>query len=591
MEERWVVWPECKAGWFSLQPTGGLALVSEAADQRHSVLVFGDLLSCHEASPAEIVLRTWTDGGAEAVRDIDGCFGAVILDRLNCETTLVSDVLGQRTLRYFADSQRLVVSPHDVAMVTTGLVPQQDDYVSALSIATMGWSLGGRSLLKGIDTCHPARYVRWKEGRRDERDDPIIRHDRRIEGADKKRIGATLDNMVETARASVSEIVRRGSVQGGIATELTAGVDSRAVLSLLMSTVSSTRIQAITVGEPDDLDVIVAKRLARAYGLGHASLRSSDCAAPSSDDFATHGALVAFATNGDSNAKVLAIQPLPQFVSTPPLLLCGEGGEIFRGYYYSDRDIPPLSFRDSVSRLRGYVAGVAGHESDMRTALTARLEAAIDQYADISSNPHDLLDLFYTYERFGVWGAHVRRQTWDPLRWSPFYVRHLVRSAFRLPAPVARHARIHAEVLRRFARMAYWLPVNGARRLPLEGKGPVRTGLAKLDVWSQSVLRSALGAMGRSASVSAGMGLEQLRAHAISHDLREYVADLLGARGSLAAEILSDLGLIPFYESADEQNQASLETLGVLIAIEHWRSLVKTAARSAQTVSLTLVDG
>ena len=115
--------PEINGGYFILSPLEELKnkLVTVFSNQSLTVLVFGDLISTPYEKTAEVIWKTWTQAGIEGVRNLDGCFSSIIVDRLNKEVFLVSDLLGLRSLTYYYNNETLLVSMHDVPIVATGL--------------------------------------------------------------------------------------------------------------------------------------------------------------------------------------------------------------------------------------------------------------------------------------------------------------------------------------------------------------------------------------------------------------------------------------------------------------------------------------
>jgi hypothetical protein len=102
-----------------------------------------------------------TRGKVEAVRRLDGWFSAVIVELKTQKVYIISDLLGFRSLSYFFDGEFILVSPHDIPIVATGLYPVEIDLASAGSTVAFDWSLNGKSLLKNISVCSPHEYVTW----------------------------------------------------------------------------------------------------------------------------------------------------------------------------------------------------------------------------------------------------------------------------------------------------------------------------------------------------------------------------------------------------------------------------------------------
>ena len=159
--------PEMQGGWVWLTPAPEQppAMLDAVVQKQRAVLIFGYVTGKDGRSSADLVLRTWETGGVGAVRMLEGSFSAVLIDRSTREVALVCDLIGHRYLRYLADGEGLLISPHDLALVATGRCRPEVDLASACSIVTWGWSLLGRSLLRPLGTLRPTRIVRCSQER------------------------------------------------------------------------------------------------------------------------------------------------------------------------------------------------------------------------------------------------------------------------------------------------------------------------------------------------------------------------------------------------------------------------------------------
>src|SRR3989338_5969059 len=93
----------------------------------------------------------------------------------------------------------------------------------------------------------------------------------------------------------------------------------------------------------------------------------------------------------------------------------------------------------------------------------------------------DLFDLFYLYERHGVWEAMNHRLPWLRRYWSPFTNTQVARLGFGLPAAERAASRIHQMLVRRHLPAGYWMRVNDHKLLALEGDGDIRRWLRQAD--------------------------------------------------------------------------------------------------------------
>src|SRR5262249_30300241 len=162
------------------------------------------------------------------------------------------------------------------------------------------------------------------------------------EGASPRLLPHPFFAACEQQRASVAEIAKireriiealQGYMERHIAhaprilAELSAGFDSRAALATAISIVGRDRFNSISSGTPGSMDVRIGRKVAGRLGIAH---RGGLPAESSAEEYHHQIELMALETNGDANALIAMTK------SIEPLLprLCGDGGEIFRGYYY-----------------------------------------------------------------------------------------------------------------------------------------------------------------------------------------------------------------------------------------------------------------
>ena len=196
------------------------------------VLVFGEIFDSKFPDAATAVLDAWVVGGWNKARNLEGCFSSVILDRTDGVVVLIGDLTGRRALSYFHNNKSLLVSPHDVALMSTGCIPLEYDEVSVGSVVAVEWSLRGRSLLKHVKTCHPAEYLRWSDGKIQHLVDAVVEPAQRISPMDSNAISRHLDHMIKTGQANARIFI---ADKPEIKCDLSAGLDSRVTWSLLLS--------------------------------------------------------------------------------------------------------------------------------------------------------------------------------------------------------------------------------------------------------------------------------------------------------------------------------------------------------------------
>ena len=579
----YTIFPDLRTGWFWLAPMAhrDCSLISEAIDERYALIVFGDIFSNDEKNAAQIVLEAWITGGAPRVRNLEGCFSTVIIDRRSGETALIGDVTGRRRLNYYQAGETLVVSPHDFTLTSTGLVPIEFDLTSVCSVVGIEWSLGGKSILKNVQSCHPAEYLCWNNGHMKRISDPVVQTSERLSRQDLYGISVNLNEMIQVARDQARIFLDNTSE---IRCDLSAGIDSRVVWSLLLSVIDDpSRILSISGGEGHCLDVRVARRLAAMYGTGFLSQMEIP---PSPDEFLGRCDLLAFSMNGGTPGK-RAIKSPTKFTPHPQTYACGNGGEIYRGYYYlhpSLGDRPHLFSKDALGIIqkKSRIDRLPWKTPDLHEGVCKRLTERVEDYANISEDGFDVLDMFYLYERMGVWGSSTARQTWKDPRWSPFMSPQMIRMAFRMPAPIARFATIHSESLRRFVPRAYWIRINDTELLPLENWAPISPVLKAFDKTARQNLARGRRFLNRFRSQQKTKDMDQLAADTVSGLLMRTISDVLLSDKSFALEIFGQSGMERLLGEQKQQQKDHTEVLGLLVAMERWRGMIQNVTQESR---------
>jgi len=573
--------PEINAGWFILYPDSITYqhLVTDFVDQDTAVIAFGDVIAPDVDSTARYISDIWKQWGVDGVRNLDGCFSAVIVDRIQHTLYVASDLMGRRTLRYFSNDGTLLISPHDVPIMATGMCPLEYDLDSAASIIACNWSLQGKPLLKSVAVCDPNEYVTWHHGKLGRVRQPLITVDERIASNDKIGVTKQIDLIIEKLRDS-ARILCAGETEIGAG--LTAGLDSRTSLALLLSVVDPSCIRANTSGSTSNFEVKTAKKLAAWYGFKH------EFKMPDEKDasfFIPHSRLLAFVTNGDTNSK-RAIHPLPQIQDKPLVRFHGSGGEVYRGYYLAapltDKILENFTRTGVHVVLEGKFRGLGNlpwADPAIADNVRARLMTIIESLGTISSDPLDILDLFYLFERYGRWASMVPRATWARGRYSLFDCPSAVKAAYKLPAPISNNCLLHRTIIKRYTPRAYYWFVNRESLLPLMSCPPAYSMLTTFLRYRNK----AFDRVRRTFRLSKHVQSSEQKWSEISASLLGPVfTDVLLNRDSISSCILSRKGLKQILDEHISKRKNHLQMLGFLMTIEQWRILMEETARAAQ---------
>jgi hypothetical protein len=564
--------PEMDGGWVTISPRGGghEGLISEKSDVAHAILVRGQIVG--EARPAERVWEAWSRGGVDAVSELTGVFSALIVERLTRRLTVVTSMLGARPVRYRLEAGALMLSPLDLGLVALSRSEPVVDLGALAALVACGWPLGGGTGLVGILESQSHEYLVWQGGRLSATPARPFQRQPRLESRDATGIARKIDEVIEELRDGVRRHLA-GDDQQRIRVPLTAGMDSRAVLALLLSVAGAERLTTFTNGISSQ-DVRVARRLSRQLGLQH---QANALQPPSPTDFASNARFLSILNNGISNAQAAARVRLTLAPVAPAPF--GGGGELFRGYYYkylwrhrAAPEGPKGLFRALLTSPFARLWKTRFATPALDAEPSRRLRRAIEALTHISHDAYDLADLFFFFESMSRWASTC----WRPCLcrpFMPFANGRAVAAAFQLPSPLGDHAILPRLIARYSPRSAYWTPFNGSGLLCLEGSGGLRQATRELLRVGAKVVRE-----GRQRWLPRERGPKHARLAFLRGDLRDAIQDTLRGSDSLARRLFTPEQLEQLLDSRGHRPD-HFTLAGAVYSLELWkRALDQTSA-------------
>lgn len=537
------------------------SMVSTARRGTTTVVAYGRLGVADYGSAAATIARTWADGGRDAVTELDGAFGATIVD--GDTVHILSDAVGTRTLRWIESAASVVVSPHDLALASTGELRDAWDATTARSLLAYRWSIAGASLHPAIAVGNGAFTATWAPGRGVQRG-PGRALPRSSTGHDESSDAAfAIIDALETTVAAIADH------SDTLRTTLTAGLDSRLTLALALRSFDTSHIIAETTGMPDDVDVREARRLSAMVGVTHEHIAPR----PPTDLDTTVRDLAVF-VNGQTSAKRALNRP--EDVRTPTLT--GQTAEIFRGRRWSAR--PHLGAhvddRDQLDRLvehfrqRGWKPLGTDLVDD---SLAARMRGQLDEYRARASKPFDILDQFYVLDKTARWSSMLERDPAFAHVVSPFKMPSAVRHVTRLAPEWREPGHVHRLALERWSPRLLAEPINLVDLLPALDESSIARRSRQVR---QRLLRRR---RDRRASRRPAPG--EYHAEALASSL-DRVADIIGRAGGIGPTILGDALLMRLVDDQRAGRHDVIEELGQLWAMEVWRDEMAATIAAAR---------
>jgi hypothetical protein len=560
-----IVYPELGAAFATLKPEVDVSpsLIQHDATPDVAVLVSGSQPGTLDL--ASEVRRVYQSSGIDGIAGMEGNLSAVVIDRKERCVWVVGTLLGHRSLFYHGRADTFLVSPHDLTLLATQRVPLVFDPATLASMAACDWSLTGRSLLADVVRCHPLEAVRWQDDRLSKRlvAKPFDIDRIHVDDAAgiRRQVSRAVDCMMGFVENHVTGLER-------VRCSLTAGMDSRAVFAALCGARSGQALIASTSGGERSLDVVVARKIAALVDATH---ERQEPTPPATDDFVGSARLRAFFCSGDTNAK-RSMSRLPRLDPEREWSAGGNGGEIYRGFFYQYfgvTGVAPQGVPELVDRLLGWrfrrLSRLPFAAPQFRASVRERLLEAVQLAEHCSTDPYDMVDLLYLFERYGRWGAAPAALPWHR-GWTPFESIAAIREAFRLPAPIGKRCAVHAELVRRFLpSRAYWMPINGGQLLALEGNGRLRYALRQALNGGSLLLQRAR----RRLQKDARRG-DDKKAEFLAGPLSELTRSLLLEQGSLSEMVFGREGV---HQLLNPRHGDGLAVVGVLLTAEMWRRL------------------
>lgn len=401
--------------------------------------------------------------GADDARRTDLAFGAITFDRAATTLTAFGDVTGQRSLRFAHAYGMAIVSPHDVGILATGVIPFVLDTTSAASAFAVGWSMTGAPLASGLTRVEAMQRASiTPEG---------------VETSSLKELGyvsgSARDHGTAVVDAQLAYLDASLPTDGTITVELSAGLDSRGSFASALAVRPKHQLKVFSDGGPQSQDVRVAREIAKRVGV---AFDNPTPVRPTHEAVVRELSHLATAANGTGEALAFMTNRPTDFTRDPAVSVSGDGGEIFSGYYFPYR--PFRSPTDDVQpreafRAKFRLSNVKWAADGVGAAMEERLGTLLSDIGADARGPLDTLDRLYLFERYGVWNTKLKRCHGNASRFTPFASVRGIRAAYAGTAADKRGCNPQDALIRAHLPEALSLPINGVRRPDLDGLGEV----------------------------------------------------------------------------------------------------------------------
>jgi asparagine synthase (glutamine-hydrolysing) len=372
------------------------------------------------AHDAEQLLRHWRS----LPELLEGEFCAAHIDLAGDAAEILVDPLGMLPVFHASDGRSAVIST-SASIVASVFGLRRPDLLAVASFVAFEWAMERRTFLAGLRVLPGGCVHRLDAGG--------LRSSQHFGPASlvpRKRGSISAATLTEQLERLTSAAVDAG---GPVRCALTAGRDTRVMAAILRSIDAPATFY--TGGEPDSIDVLLARELAARFGLDHEVQRASE----SQRDWTLAATRFMCQTEGLSSlVQLVDYIELEEPAERIGVTLWGVGGEIGRPGSALRKiapNLPLLSRLPLVQRrlldLRIDDGGLL--TDDGRELVATHLQSFADERLGEGWPTRELSEAFYTFGRVACWGAGgVRRAAGTSDLFSPYCTRPFIRYCFSL---------------------------------------------------------------------------------------------------------------------------------------------------------------
>jgi len=231
-----------------------------------TVVLYGDIyldqIKSRQETLAALLARYAAQDVIALAQSLNGSFLLCILDKNKNNVFVITDRLNSKTAFLYRSADGTYISTSLRFLPTRKVDP-----AGCALYLTNTFIFGNRTVLRDVNTLQRASVY------------SLSLHDLQVTHYwDYTLSGSAVNLTSDQAIAQLSGLMRtatrrRVPAKGNVFVSLSGGIDSRAVLGLLLEEVPKDRLIAFSYGDPSDEDVSVAKQVASASGVHHEYVR------------------------------------------------------------------------------------------------------------------------------------------------------------------------------------------------------------------------------------------------------------------------------------------------------------------------------
>ena len=430
-------------------------LLHTFSNQEYFVILYGELNCFYSKSQAEYILNIYLENGINKVRKLDGIFSFLFFNKKNNNVIISSDFIGQRKLKYYKDKNLILVSSHDLNIIATGITSLEVNLNSVYSILAYGWSLNGESLIKKIETYQSDEILEIINYEINKISCPLITQ--KIKVNQNKS-----DEIISEIISYLKKIIRfYTKYKDNIIFDLTAGMDSRALLGLVLSEMDVQKIICHTLGNEKSPEVKTAVKITNKFSIKH------QFGLPKFTDikeFIEHLKLLAYSMNGDTDS-CRAIHPINYYLQYDIPKFGAQGAAGHMGVYFPTKDINKLNsfsknYLIDYLKEKNQIKNKYKIDKEIQNNLDEKIISTILKFSKNFEDNSNILNQFYFNERLRNWGSVLPNSSWNLREITPFLSPKIIYLQFKIPAEKILRYPIHKKIILRYSKHLYWYKIN-----------------------------------------------------------------------------------------------------------------------------------
>lgn len=448
--------------------------------QNDEVLIytFGTLFDYPGEDLSLFIYQIWKNENIKNLQKLDGQYTIIIFDKQTHDFTLVCDSQGFRRVKWMIKDQNIIISPHELSLYSSGLVSKTFLKKNIYEMLAFGSTLKGESLFSEILYQKPYEVIIIKNFQ-------IIRslssyfQDLELISEKREQIDF-INDIISKTRNSCKKYLK--FAKGKVEFDLTAGKDTRSVLSLLYNLLPKENVLCRTRGEYFSQDSKTARKICKILKLAHNSIGLDNC---KPDNFDMNVQTFSFFFNGDTNAG-RALEDI-QYTDIDKLRFGGVRTTPEWFYWLGMTKHNIITLDIAINFLINKYSDYKNIPTNIKEDIIIVIKEIYHDLELLNPNPDFMIKGLVQFTRFSNWSNIISHRNWQMQNIEPLFSIEFSRIYMQIPLIDSKDYLFYRQIIKNYTPNLMDLPINGDpfNRLTLVNKRSIR----KLLVFSGKVFK------------------------------------------------------------------------------------------------------